>query len=118
MKVTSLSDTKNGVFPGTEAHPQHTRIMLQKFTKLFNGNLPVVRKGTNQISQSECAALMRPRLKLRRGDANVIGSGFQGNPIRIGSFLTGALPFRQGSGGIMAAGEWEGCGGGDHVSDQ
>lgn len=45
---------------------------------------------------------MRPRLKLRCGDANVIGSGFQRNPIRIGYFLTGALRFRQGTGVISS----------------
>lgn len=82
------------------------------------GICPLSEKGTNQITQSECAALMRPHLKLRRGDANVIGSGFQGNPIRIGSFLTGALPFRQGSGGIMAAGEWKGGGGTTSVTSE
>lgn len=42
LKVTSLRDTKNGVFPGTEPHPQRTRIVLQKFTKQFNGNFSVV----------------------------------------------------------------------------
>lgn len=102
--VTSRSHTKNGVFPGTEAHPQRTRIELQKITKLFNGNLSVVWKEQmgllNLCVMCSCVQVWL----LRCGDANVIGSGFQRNPIRIGYFLTGPLRFRQGTGVISS--EW------------